>query len=108
MEEGDITTGTTIHLVCISPVFIARSGLHSPQTERMTMTGADRTGGSGEQTQMFPITTVSQCPAQNEITVTKALGNQSQTSYFHGARYHTDWSRLPSHQEGGEGEVLGI
>lgn len=50
---------------------------------------------------MFPITTVSQCPAQNEITVTKALGNQSQTSYFHGARYHTDWSRPPSYREGG-------
>lgn len=40
MEKGNITAGTTIHLVCISPVFVARSGLHSPQTERMTMTGA--------------------------------------------------------------------
>lgn len=40
MEDGNITAGTTIHLVCISPVFVARSGLHSPQTERMTMTEA--------------------------------------------------------------------
>jgi hypothetical protein len=41
MEKGNITADTTIHMVWISPVFVARSGLHSPQTERRTMTGAD-------------------------------------------------------------------
>ena len=42
--------------------------------------------------------TVSPSPAQNEITPTR---NQSQTSHSHGARYHTGWSRPPSHHEEG-------